>query len=96
MPSSVRRTNRNRPHIPSMHYQCQRASTPDDDTSRSAKLLARASKHISLNVVRSDPSGSLSRHPWPTVEARFSGRLGGVEDLFHTSSAFRIVSLVCA
>ncbi len=58
--------------------------------------LVRATRRAPVNMVQPDPLGSLPRHPRPTVEARFTESLGGREELFYPSSAFRIVSLVCA
>ena len=44
----VRRTNRNRPHIPSMHYQCQKAFTPDDNSAVTLKSLNAPRKQLSM------------------------------------------------
>jgi hypothetical protein len=60
-----------------------------------AQILERILQ-TAIDVIWSETSVSLLRYRCSTAEARFTECIRGGQDLFHPSSAFRIVSLGCA
>ena len=92
-----RRTNKTRTARISLQcvYDVKEHTTPDDNSAAAPKSLS-AFCGTAIDVIWSSTSASLLRRRCPTVEARFTERLRGGQELFYPSSAFRIVSLGCA